>query len=205
MQELRSTEILDKEIQSDARKKAERILQGAKESALQIEASLDSDVEKAKADKEDFYKRKLNSYVQDLNASLPLEKERFRVDFINKAILQNINLYLKKLSEKEKMELCFKSFDCNLQKKVKVYVYGFDLKSAKNFISGKLKDFAGEIEETKYGKIVPEDEYALEEAKGFILEAEDKSFRVRLTLAQIVKNLLEEKNQELAAVLFGGI
>lgn len=205
MQELRSTEILDKEIQSDARKKAERILQGAKESALQIEASLDSDVEKAKADKEDFYKRKLNSYVQDLNASLPLEKERFRVDFINKAILQNINLYLKKLSEKEKMGLCFKSFDCNLQKKVKVYVYGFDLKSAKSFISGKLKDFAGEIEETKYGKIVPEDEYALEEAKGFILEAEDKSFRVRLTLAQIVKNLLEEKNQELAAVLFGGI
>ncbi len=48
MEELRSTEILDKEIRSDARKKAERILSKAEVDCQMILAEVDDRVENAK-------------------------------------------------------------------------------------------------------------------------------------------------------------
>ena len=46
MQELRSTDILDKEIQADARKKAERMLQKADAECANLLESVGQDIEK---------------------------------------------------------------------------------------------------------------------------------------------------------------
>ena len=51
MQELRSTDILDKEIQADARKKAERMLAKADSDCAKLLASVDTDIEKTGAEK----------------------------------------------------------------------------------------------------------------------------------------------------------
>lgn len=82
MEELRSTEILDKEIRSDARKKAERILSKAEVDCQMILAEVDDRVEKAKKEISDKDEKKLAAYEKQKNAALPLEKKRFLVNFI---------------------------------------------------------------------------------------------------------------------------
>ena len=62
MQELRSTDILDKEIQADARKKVERMLKDADRQCEQLLASIDSEIEKAADDKRRFFNKKLEAF-----------------------------------------------------------------------------------------------------------------------------------------------
>ena len=98
MQELRSTDILDKEIQADARKKAERMLAKADSDCAKLLASVDTDIEKAAEEKQEFFAHKLDAFEKDRMAVVPLEKERFKVSFIQNAVIQNINKYLESLT-----------------------------------------------------------------------------------------------------------
>ena len=91
MQELRSTDILDKEIQADARKKAGRMLEKADAECAALIESVDSDIEKAVKDKQEFFARRLEAFEKDRMAAVPLEKERFVVSFIQKSITDNIS------------------------------------------------------------------------------------------------------------------
>lgn len=204
MQELRSTEILDKEIQDDARKKAEKILKQADSDCAEILSSVDSNIEKAKSEKKDFYNKKVEVYKSDKNASIPLEKERFKVAYISESLSEYINKYLKNLTEEKRFELVVKDFNFNLnnEKKYNAYVYGFDLKNTKKFLTEKLGKNLNKCEETKFGKIVLEDSFGLENPQGFILETEDKSFRARLTLSEVVARILDKNRVELAQTLF---
>ena len=79
MEELRSTEILDKEIQEDARKKAGRILRDADAEAAKILAAVDSRVAAIRKEKENAYEQKIAAFKRDAEAALPLEEKRFLV------------------------------------------------------------------------------------------------------------------------------
>ena len=81
MEELRSTEILDKEIQEDARKKADKIVKNSQKEAQNIIDGVSGRIETAKQEKEKLYAEKLTRFERDTNASLPLEKQRFLVSF----------------------------------------------------------------------------------------------------------------------------
>ena len=72
MQELRSTDILDKEIQADARKKAERMLAKTDSECEKLLASVESDIEKAAEEKQQFFARKLEAFEKDRMAVVPL-------------------------------------------------------------------------------------------------------------------------------------
>lgn len=204
MQELRSTEILDKEIQSDARKKAEKILAQADFDCKEILSSVDINIEKAKSEKKDFYNKKIAAYKSNKNASIPLEKERFQIAYISQSLKENLNKYFVNLPEEKRFELVLKNFDFNLQtdKKMNAYVYGFDLKKTEDFLSKKLGSNFNKCEKTDFGKIIFENDFGLEKPEGIILETEDKSFRARLTLSEIVENLLDKNRAELTQALF---
>ena len=204
MQELRSTDILDKEIQADARKKAERMLQKADRECEQLIASVEDDIEKAADEKKRFFAQKLEAFETDRKAVVPLEKERFKVSFIQNAIIQNINKYLEGLSEDKRLELVSRSFDFKIEHKVNALVYGFALDSAKKFLSKKLGDKLISCSETKFGAAVLEDDLGLAKPEGIILESEDKNFRRRLTLNEVIEKLLDTDRAELSATLFGG-
>ena len=161
MQELRSTDILDKEIQADARKKAERMLLKTDRDCEALLASVEADIQKASDDKKAFFDNKLNSYETDRKAVVPLEKERFKVSFIQNAIIQNINKYLEGLSEDKRLELACRSFDFKTEHKVNAFVYGFSVDAAKKFLSKKLGDKLISCSETNFGK------QALEEDLGY--------------------------------------
>lgn len=204
MQELRSTDILDKEIQADARKKAERMLAKADLDCEKLIASVDSDIEKAKQEKEEFFAHKLEAFEKDRMAVVPLEKERFKVSFIQNAVIQNINKYLEGLSEEKRLALVARDFNFETELKLNAFVYGFSLSGAKKFLSEKLGSKLATVSETKFGAEALEDEIGLEKPQGIILESEDKKFRCRLTLSEVIAKLLDTKRSELSATLFGG-
>lgn len=204
MQELRSTDILDKEIQADARKKAEKILKKADADCAEILASIDVNIAAAKAEKESFFDKKLEAYEKDQQASIPLEKQRFEVSFIQSSVLNKINKYLSGLSEEKCIEIAAKQFDFNTDKKLNAYVYGFKLDAAKKFLTSKLGKNLADCQETIFRKIVLEEDYGLDTPKGIILESEDKAFRCRLTLSEVIGQLLDKNRAELSNALFGG-
>lgn len=204
MQELRSTEILDKEIQADARKKADKLLKKADADCEAILSSVDTDIAKVKAEKQEFYNKKLVAFKNDQNASMPLEKERFKVGYISETLSKYINDYLNGLSEDKRIEVAAKNYAFDSDAKVNAYVYGFDVKKVKEFLSKKLGSKLLNCEETKFGKIVLEEDYNLEKPEGILLESEDKSFRVRLTLSEVIGQLLDKNREELSDALFGG-
>ena len=204
MQELRSTDILDKEIQADARKKAERMLQKADRDCEQLISSVEADIEKAAAEKKDFFARKLDAFETDRKAVVPLEKERFMVSFIQNAVIQNINKYLEGLSEEKRLELVARDFDFNTEQKLNAYVYGFSLDAAKKFLSKKLSSHLASCTQTKFGAAVLEEDLGLAKPEGIILESEDKNFRWRLTINEVIEKLLDKNRAELSATLFGG-
>lgn len=204
MQELRSTDILDKEILADANKKAEKLLKKTDAECESLLNSLPEAIEKIKAEKQDFYSKKLESYENNQKASLPLEKQRFEVSFIQSAIQKNINKYFASLTDAKKMDIVCNKIALDGSKKVNAFVYGFNLDEAKSFLSKKLGKNLLKCSETIINKIVPEESFGLENPQGIILEEENKEFRVRLTLSAIIENVIDNNRQELADALFGG-
>ena len=204
MQELRSTDILDKEIQADARKKAERMLQKTDRECEQLLASVESDLEKAAGEKKEFFAHKLEAFETDRKAVVPLEKARFKVTFIQNAIIQNINKYLEGLTEEKKLELVSRTFDFKSDLKLNAYVYGFSLEAAKKFLSNKMAGNLLSCKETKFGAVILEEDIGLAKPEGIILESEDKSYRCRLTLNEVIEGLLNSDRAELSSTLFGG-
>ena len=203
MQELRSTDILDKEIQTDARKRAEKILKKADSDFSNILASVDENIEKAKTEKQAFYQQKLDAFEKDQQASIPLEKERFEVSFVQNQLSDKINKYLESIPEEKRLELVFKNFNFKLTKNVTAYVYGFDMKKAEAILTKKIGSKLLKCEKTDFGRLLVEDDCGLKKQEGIILEAEDNSFRCRLTISQIVSSILDEDREELYTALFG--
>ena len=206
MEELRSTEILDREIQADARKKAENILKKAEKSCEDILNSVEKTILEAKKAKEDFYNKKLDSFTKNQDSSIPLEKQRIEVSFVQKSIIQNINKYLEALGEEKRMELIINQLENKKSafdgKKMNAWVYGFDLSKMKKKLSGALGKNLLSCEATEFGRISVEDEN-IEKKEGVILESDDKSCRVRLTLSELIDGLFENHRKELCDALFG--
>lgn len=206
MQELRSTDILDKEIQADARKKAERMLAKTDSECEKLLASVESDIEKAAREKQQFFAHKLEAFEKDRMAVVPLEKERFKVSFIQNAVIQNINKYLEGLSEEKRLALVARDFDSGVKTELSLnaYVYGFSLSAAKKFLTDKIGSKLLSVKEIKFGAVILEDDIGLAKPEGIILESEDKNFRCRLTLNEVIEKLLDTNRADLSATLFGG-
>ena len=103
MEELRSTEILDKEIQNDARKKAERLLEKADNESKFLIEDVKNRISLAEKERSEENNEKLEKYKKNLDASIPLEKERFLVIFIQDSINKAMDNYFSSLSQNEKI------------------------------------------------------------------------------------------------------
>ena len=86
MEELRSTEILDREIRDDARRKAEKILKDADRGCAAIASEVAARIAELRAAKEAEIAARLESYRRDSESRLPLDKERRLVSFIDSSV-----------------------------------------------------------------------------------------------------------------------
>ncbi|MCR5123652.1 MAG: hypothetical protein K6B43_00455 [Treponema sp.] len=207
MEELRSTEILDKEIEADARKKADKILKNADLECERILADVENRVKDASEQKSNYYKSKIEQFEKNVNAALPLEKERFLVKFYADSVSSALNDYLKKLGCEKRLSLIEKSLEKKSSivsgKKFNAYVLGIDLDSAKKVLSNQKIDVAVVCEKS-FEKTGEESAFGNEIHEGIILESEDKVLRIRLTIDQIVREIKDTYSEELALSLFGG-
>lgn len=205
MEEFRSTEILDKEIQADARKKAEKILAKADVDCALLLEEVSGRIEKAKKELEDKYSLKIAAFEKDLSATLPLEKERFLVSFIQSSIEKAINAYLAKLSDEGKIDLVLKKSvkieDVLKSKKLNALYYGFQESLVKKTV-GKKFDLIS-VKETEFNKMIIENDLGITDRKGIILESEDKAIRVRMTLSEVISQIQDKYRAELYSALFG--
>lgn len=206
MEELRSAEILDKEIQDDARKKAEKILRNADSQCDQILAQVESRLEEAKKEKEIYFNQKADQVKKDLDSSMPLEKSRFLVSYISSSIAKGINEYLKTLSSEKRFELAVSLLNqfSNLvsDRTFDAAVYGFDPAYVKSTLSSKVKiNSCSSVEFAKSGSEAVD---GIEIHEGVILLSEDKSVKIRLTLEEVITELIDKYRKELAVTLFGG-
>ena len=89
MEELQSTEVLDREILEDARKKAFRILKAADDTARANAASWDKKMEESLAELKRRYQKRRERTAAGIMARLPLDKRRIRSEkmeeFLNAA------------------------------------------------------------------------------------------------------------------------
>ncbi|WP_315327229.1 hypothetical protein [Treponema socranskii] len=207
MEELRSTEVLDKEIETDARKKAERILAKADSDGKALVADVARRVETLKEEKTAEYQKKTESYQADRDAVVPLEKERFLVSFIESAIVKAIDSYLDALGEEKRIALAVRRWNAYkavvASQKVNALVFGFDAAR----VEAALKKAGVPLvscTSVAYEKSGDEGIDGLTFKEGIILETEDTMIRCRLTLSQIVGELETEHRAELAKALFGG-
>jgi len=198
MEELRSTDILDKEIQNDARKKAQAIVEQGKKRAEEILNGVQNQILEAKSQKEKFYGEKIAKKQKDSDAALPLEKERFLVSFIGNSIDQAIEEYLRKLSEEKRIELALKVLDGKKElvagRKFHAKVCGFDKKKAKDLVEKKLGSALLSCEAFQDSRGV----------SGIILESEDRSLKIRLTIEEIIGAAKDKHYKEMCVALFGG-
>ena len=206
MEELRSTDILDKEILLDAETKAVRLRERAETESKKILEQVESRVEEELQTAKDVLAKKLSNFERDLNASVSLEKERFLVSFVQDTILKKVNEYSDSLSEEKKLSLCInsaKKIDLK-DRKFNAYVYGFDLNKAENELKKILGTALIKVEKTEYNKILYED-FSLDKNEGIILISENEDLKSRLTLSQIFGEVIDKYRDELATSLFGTI
>lgn len=207
MEELRSTEILDKEIESDARKKAEKILKNADAECGRILSDVENRVKEAASQKAEFYKSKIEQFRKNVEAAVPLEKERFLVDFYAKSVSAALNDYLRSIGAERRLSLIGKSLEKKLTvvsgKKIHAFVFGIGRDSASALLE-KSGVSLSSVADISFGESGEEPVLGNEIHEGIILESEDKSVRVRLTIDQIVRELLDSRSMELATTLFGG-
>ena len=208
MEELRSTEALDKEIQSDARKKAEKILADADSESSRILNDVSKRLKKSEEERRKFYESKIRQFEHNGEASLPLEKQRFLVSYVEKSVSESIDSYLKALPEEKRFELIKalfkKSEKIFKDKKMNALVYGIKPACAEKYLTDQLGNRLLSVSETVFEKTGQSDSTEITVHEGIILESDDKEIRCRLTLEELVCEVIEKQSRKLADTLFCG-
>ena len=193
MEELRSTEILDKEIHEDARKKAERILANADAECKKIMEGVASRIAAARKEKEAAYAAKLAGIQKDSEAAIPLEQERFLVSFEGSSVIAAVNRYLESLS-------------CVLDgKSLTAVAIGFTPAEVMPILSRKFgSDAVTDCRQVPFESLDLSEPEGLTVHKGIVLETQDGAVRCRATFGELVAEILDDHSYELAETLFCG-
>ncbi|MGI5070074.1 hypothetical protein HRO26_02880 [Treponema pectinovorum] len=209
MEELRSTSILDREIEADAKKKAAKILENAERECKEIAENVDQRLKKSLEEKSLSYKNKISQLEKNAQAYIPLEKERFLVSFYDEQVCKAMNSYFDSIGEKGRLSLLASKLDSFKQvledKNINAKYFGglkeADVKNLlENFFNGKLNSVQG-IQFEKSGEQAVQGNSLHE---GIVIESEDEAVKIRLTIDEVVRELKDKYSYELAATLFGG-
>ena len=98
MEELRSTEVLDREILEDARKKAHKILSAADDKVKSQTKRWQKKTEKSLASLDLVYKEREEKSKKEISARLPLDKRRLRSEITETLLKKNLSSFLLGLS-----------------------------------------------------------------------------------------------------------
>lgn len=205
MEELRSVEALESAIRAGSLESSQQILAKANSDAENILHGVENRAEEAAAQFKEKSRVLLEEERRFRLASLPLEKERARVSFIRESVLDAVGKYLEALDTErvllalrimlEKHKTPFEG------KRVLATVISIDIEKARRMLESVFGDavqscVAANGSEVSRAGLFP--------TPGVILKTEDLSVTFRLTLAEKIAEILDERAAELANTLFCG-
>jgi V/A-type H+-transporting ATPase subunit E len=208
MEELRSTEALDTEIRNDARRKAGKILEQAEENAGTLLADVEKKVHEAAEAARQSSRNRLALYEKNINASLPLEKERHLVSYIHNAVIEAMNAYFDGLSAGQRLDiikaLVERSQPVLFGADVHAVAVGIDVKAAEKMLRKELGTSVLSCTAGDAQLLADEAVPGFSRREGIILRSADGRLVCRLSLDEKVKEILDTQRAELAATLFCG-
>ncbi len=204
MEELRSTDILDREIQEDARKKAEKLLKAADSDCERIRSESEARLESARAEKAADCDARLEAYRQDSESAIPLEKQRRMVSLVDTSVRAALDSWFKDIGAARRLALYRSKLERYVPNlgtaRLRVREIGYPVSDVEALLEGTVgRDrvesvvVLGEAEARVAGF-----------ADGLLVETADRSTLCRVTRSEIFEELLSSRRQELAEALFGG-
>lgn len=198
MEELVSTDALEKEILADARKKAERILKGAQDEAGRIAASVEKRNAAASAELEKGLAERSARYKVDALARLPLEKARMRAAFVDALLREALGAFMASLPEARVEALSRARLAA-----ARDYLDGMELRLRRRSLSAEAA-IRAVAEALPKARVVECSEDPGLPASGLVVETADGSCVLRATLDLAAEALLGERRAELAKALCAG-
>lgn len=212
MEVLRATEILENEINENAKKKAACILAEAESECKKIAENIDNRIAAMEKEEEFFLQKQLTAIKMGMEAAISLNKVRFLAEYTNKTVISAIHDYLNALDEKKQLQLIqrqLERFAPVLEgKKLAVEILGFGEKAVEPVLAGVFGKGAIASCQLVDSKLAMGSDVwnqgGLGVSKGILVRTEDSSVRCHVTFDDIVRQLLEHHGSELASTLFCG-
>ncbi|MDR0472588.1 MAG: ATPase [Treponema sp.] len=110
MEELRSTEVLDKEILEDARKKAYKIIKSADDAVAVQTRRWEKKIQKAIKEIKNTYSLRTEKMKEEILARLPLDKRRIRSESSETLLKKALESFLVNLSKEELFRILEEEF-----------------------------------------------------------------------------------------------
>jgi V/A-type H+-transporting ATPase subunit E len=208
MEELHSTAVLDDEIRTDARKKAERILAKADTDSKALLDGVQARIADAQKKASDASHERIALYEKNINASLPLEKQRYLVSYIHSAVVDQINVYLASLPEEKKLDviktLVERAKPVLAGKSVSAEVVGFDVKKAEDMLAKTLGIKVNTCNKAEPIVISDDAVDGIEKREGILVKTDDGKIVCRFTMDEKIREVLDTQSFELSSTLFCG-
>ena len=212
MEELRSTEVLDREILEDARKKAFKILKTADETVQSQSRRWEKKTQKDLAEIRKIYAGRTEKEKEEILARLPLDKRRLRSEWADSALETAMGSFLKSLSREDLFHILDKEFslrlaDCSAVsgEKPKLYYSSMTETEAVSLVDRisarpEMKDInlfkKGDWEREKPA---PSSREGDPDLPALVLDI--KELRITVSVEDAAREVLKEKRAELATTL----
>ena len=204
MEELRSTEILDREIHEDARKKAEKILKEGEKEAGRILDDVSLRIGTVREEKRREYERMAQRYRQDAESAIPLEKQRRIVSFVDKAVTAALEDWFSALTPERRIAIYTGMIDKYRpilgKKDVVVRYAGYSGSAVKEILCRLFNP----VSQCTVSALSAGEAAQLGFTDGIHLETTDRSIVCRATKEELLEELMSSHRQELALTLMGG-
>jgi len=199
MEELQSTELLDREILEDARKKAHRILKTADDTIKDKSAEWENNLNASLAELEKKYARQSQFAADEIMARLPIDKRRTKAKKIEELLRSAAETWYKNLSRGRVLDLLKKELEKRFaatekftaEGEIHVQIHQLERAEAQTVLQAVLPSKSCIIEEIHSSSAYPE----------IILETPQA--RIYASIGKIVDFLLSKKRAELVEALLG--
>ncbi|MDR0387614.1 MAG: ATPase [Treponema sp.] len=206
MEELQSTEVLDREILEDARRKAQRILKTADETAASGTKRWEKKTERELKKVRDRYAARLEASRNEVMARLPLDKRRTRLAKIETLLKHAASSYLADLPRPKLLAILGREL------KKRAGELDFPVREGTASVRGLSREEAASL----LKKAFPEGKWKIDcaspDAGGNrriapgtfpALAVDARTARIIVSADAVMETLLRDKRAELAAALLG--
>ena len=198
MEELQSTEVLDREILEDARKKAWRILKTADDTIQAQTAEWEKEAASRLKDLYDKHVMRIEKAVSEIVSRLPMEKRRIRSQAVDKLLDAAVNTWYSGLTRgyiinlmKNELGMRLAEYNDFSGKPGKLRYSGLSRGETEEIIHSQLPDLTFPPEEIQSDGVFPE------------LEIDNDTVRLCVSLKSAVDYFLLGKRAELITALAG--